>query len=68
MSFFINEVYLKNDMIQIIGIMIAFYIFARLSELMDSKNIGRGTKFMAGLSAVVTFLCLIGLLDTPSNY
>ena len=53
-------------MIQAIGIMIAFYIFARLSELMDSKQVGKGTKFFTGLSALVTFLCLIGLLDASS--
>ena len=53
-------------MIQIIGIMIAFYIFARLSELMDNKHVGKGTKFFAGLSAVVTIFCVLGLLDAPS--
>ena len=46
--------------------MIAFYIFTRLSELMDSKQVGKGTKIFTGLSAVVTFLCLIGILNATS--
>jgi hypothetical protein len=41
-------------MIQIIGIMIAFYIFARLAEMLDDKKLGTATRIFACISAVVT--------------
>lgn len=54
-------------MIQIIGIMMAFYIFARLAEMFENKQLSKGTRIFTGISATVTVLCLLGLLDTSST-
>lgn len=54
-------------MIQIIGIMMAFYIFARLAEMFENKKLSTATRVFTGISAAITVLCLIGLLDTPSS-
>lgn len=49
-------------MIQAIGVMIAFYIFARLSEIIDKKESRRGTKILSYISGIVTILCLLAVL------
>lgn len=54
-------------MIQLIGIMVAFYILTRLSELIDNKKTGKSTKILSWISAIVTILCFFGLLS-PGEY
>ncbi len=54
-------------MIQIIGIMMAFYIFARYAEMFENKKLSKGIRIYCAIAAVITLLCLIGLLDAPSS-
>ena len=51
-------------MIQLIGIMMAFYIFTRLAETFENKKLSKGTRIFAGVSSVITILCFLGLLSS----
>ena len=54
-------------MIQLIGIMIAFYVFARYAEMFENKKLSKPIRIYCGISGVITVLCLFGLLGTSSG-
>lgn len=56
-------------MIQIIGLMMAAYIFTRMVDLLTSETAGKVAKTCALLTSIFTLICaimlLIGGLTTP---
>ena len=49
-------------MVQIIGIMIAAYIFTRMGELMEKPAVGTAVKVFAVITAVIALGGCFGLL------
>lgn len=54
-------------MIQSIGIMIAFYIFARYAEMFENKKLLLGIRIYCGVSSIITIFCLLGLLSSSDS-
>ena len=49
-------------MIPTIGIMLAAYIFTRMVELVDKKEVRMGVKLFAVLTLLITVMCAASLL------
>jgi hypothetical protein len=51
-------------MVQLIGVMIGFYVITRMIDLMIARNGQWFVQVCAIITALVTLLCLIGLMMT----
>lgn len=54
-------------MIQSIGVMVGFYIITRMLQIVPDKSVGTVTRIFGVVTAIVTILCTISLLFTPSS-
>lgn len=54
-------------MIPTIGVMIGFYIFTRMLELLVNKETGGGVAVFAVITMIVDVLCVISLLFSGSS-
>jgi hypothetical protein len=51
-------------MVQLIGVIISFYVITRMVDLMVARNGQWFIQVCAIITALITMLCLVGLLAT----
>jgi uncharacterized protein YqgC (DUF456 family) len=54
-------------MIQLIGLIIATYVFTRMFELALNKDTNKFVGFLSIISIIITSFCTLGLLMTSSQ-